>query len=73
MQPRGERLNQTFTAQVNVTSYRYQVQGAEIKWNALGGVIKSEETETDENGTATAQIVQTYEQLNLKAQALKLG
>jgi len=66
-------LNQTFTAQVNVTSYGYPVKGAEVKWSALGGVIKAEETETDDNGTATAQIVQTYEQLNLKAQASKAG
>jgi hypothetical protein len=31
-----------------------------------------EEIETYENGTATAKIVKTYEQLNLKAQASKL-
>lgn len=71
--PKTIMINQTFTAQVNVTSYGYPVQGAEVKWNALGGVIKSEETETDENGTAAAQIVQTFEQLNLKAQASKQG
>jgi hypothetical protein len=71
--PRTIMLNQTFTAQVNVTSYGYPVQGAEIRWSALGGVLKSEEVETDENGTATAEIVQTYEQLNLKAQASKPG
>jgi len=71
--PKTIMLNQTFTAQVNVTSYGYPVKGVEIKWNALGGVVKSEETETDENGTATAQIVQTYEQMNLKAQASKSG
>ena len=71
--PKTIMLNQTFTAQVNVTSYGYPVKGAEVKWNALGGVVKSEETETDENGTATAEIVQTYEQMNLKAQASKSG
>jgi len=71
--PRTITLNQTFAVQVNVTSFGYPVRGAEVRWNALGGVIKSEETETDENGKATAEVVQTYEQLNLKAQASKSG
>ncbi|MBN2334072.1 Ig-like domain-containing protein [Candidatus Bathyarchaeota archaeon] len=71
--PKNLQVNQTFTAQVNVTSYGLPVQGAEVKWNALGGVVKSEVTETDEHGIATAQIVQTYDQMNLKAQVTKLG
>ena len=42
--PRTITLNQTFIVQVNVTSFVYPVRGAEVRWSAFGGVIKSEET-----------------------------
>ncbi|MCW4049489.1 MAG: Ig-like domain-containing protein [Candidatus Bathyarchaeota archaeon] len=71
--PTNIQLNQTFTAKVNVTSYGLPVPGAEVKWSALGGVIKAEDTYTDENGVATVDIVQTYEQLNIKAEITKTG
>jgi hypothetical protein len=71
--PKSIVLNQTFTVQVNVTSFDQPIAGAEVKWTALGGVIKGEDAETDEDGVARAEIVQKYEQLNLKAEIVKPG
>jgi len=67
------QINQTFTAQVELISAGLPVPGAQIEWTALGGVILSEESETNEDGIATAQIVQKFETLRLKAVAIKTG
>lgn len=66
-------INQTFTISVQLDSHGLPVEGADIEWTALGGVIQSEESKTDENGVASAQIVQKYETLRLKAAASKTG
>lgn len=71
--PKSILLNQTFNVQVNVTSYGQPVTGAKVKWTALGGVLKQEDTETNSLGVALAQIVQKYEQLNLKAEVSMTG
>ncbi|MBD3172793.1 hypothetical protein GF326_10005 [Candidatus Bathyarchaeota archaeon] len=66
-------INQTFTISVQLDSHGLPVEGADIEWTALGGVIQSEESKTDENGVASAQIVQKYETLRLKSVASKTG
>ncbi|RLI01491.1 hypothetical protein DRO31_06395, partial [Candidatus Bathyarchaeota archaeon] len=66
-------INQTFTVQVQLTSNGLPVPGAEIEWTALGGVILSEDTETDDEGIAQAEIIQKYDTLRLKASASKTG
>ena len=66
-------INQTFTVQVQLISNGLPVPGAEIEWTALGGVILSEETETDDEGIARAEIIQKYDTLRLKATASKTG
>ena len=66
-------INQTFTISVQLDSHGLPVEGVDIEWTALGGVIQSEESKTDENGVASAQIVQKYETLRLKAVASKTG
>ena len=66
-------INQTFTVQVELTSNGLPVPGAEIEWTALGGVILSEDTETDDDGIAQAEIIQKYDTLRLKASASKTG
>lgn len=71
--PKSIVLNQTFTVQVNVTSFGYPVPGADVKWTALGGVITQEDASTDGSGVAGARITQKYEQLNLKAEVVKAG
>jgi hypothetical protein len=71
--PKSILLNQTFNVRVNVTSYGRPVEGAKVKWTALGGVLKQETAETDSLGVASAQIVQRYEQLNLKAEVTMTG
>jgi hypothetical protein len=71
--PKSILLNQTFNVHVNVTSYGQPVTGAKVKWTALGGVIKQEDTESDSLGVSSAQIVQKYEQLNLKADVTMTG
>jgi hypothetical protein len=71
--PKSIVLNQTFTVQVNVTSFGQPVSGADVKWTALGGVLIQEDGSTDGGGVAEARIVQKYEQLNLKAEVAKAG
>ena len=67
------QINQTFTVQVELISSGLPLPGAQIEWTALGGVILSEETETNEDGIATVQIVQKFETLRLKAVSTKTG
>ncbi len=66
-------INQTFTVEVQLTSGGLPVPGAAIEWTALGGVILSEETETDNEGIATVEIIQKYDTLRIKASATKTG
>ena len=66
-------INQTFTVEVQLESGGLPVPGAEIEWTALGGVILSEETETDDEGIARVEITQKYDTLRLKASATKTG
>jgi len=67
------KINQTSTIKVEVVSHGIPVEGANIKWTILGGVIVYEETQTDENGVAVVQIVQKYDTLRIKATATKIG
>ena len=71
--PISIRINQTFTAVVQVTSGGEPVPGAEIEWSALGGVILTEDTATDEDGIATLQLIQKYDQLKISAEVSKTG
>lgn len=71
--PTAIMINQTFTVQVQLSSGGLPLPGAEIEWTALGGVIISEESETDDDGIARAEIVQKYDTLRLKASASKTG
>jgi len=71
--PTSIRINQTFTAVIQVTSGSEPVPGAEIEWSALGGVILTEDQTTDEDGIATLQLVQKYDQLKISAGVSKTG
>jgi len=71
--PNTIRINQTFIIEAEVTSGGLPVPNVKIEWTALGGVILLEDSETNSQGIAQAQIVQKYDQLRLKAVATKAG
>jgi len=71
--PNAIKINQTFTVQVELSSLGLPVSGAQIEWTALGGVILSEDSVSDDDGVATAQITQKFDTLRLKVLAIKTG
>jgi len=71
--PFSIRINQTFTATLQVTSGGEPVPNAGVQWTALGAVILMEDQVTDENGIATLQLIQKYDQLKISAGINKTG
>ena len=71
--PNAIKINQTFTVQVELSSFGLPVSGAQIEWTALGGVILSEDSVSNEEGIASAQITQKFDNLILKVIASKTG
>ena len=71
--PFSIRINQTFTATLQVSSGGEPVPNANVQWTALGAVIQMEDQVTDENGIATLQLVQKYDQLRISAGINKTG
>lgn len=71
--PNAIKINQTFTVQVELSSGGLPVSGAQIEWTALGGVILSEDSISNDDGVATAQITQKFDNLRLKIVATKTG
>ena len=71
--PNAIKINQTFTVQVELSSLGLPVPGAQIEWTALGGVILSEDSISNNAGVATAQITQKFDTLRLKVLATKTG
>ena len=71
--PNAIKVNQTFNIQVALSSFGLPVSGAQIEWTALGGVILSEDSISNEDGIATAEITQKTDTLRLKVVATKTG
>ena len=71
--PNAIKVNQTFTVQIELSSFGLPVSDAQIEWTALGGVILSEDSVSNEDGVASAQITQKFDTLRLKVVASKTG
>jgi len=71
--PNAIKINQTFTVQIELSRGGLPISGAQIEWTALGGVIISEESVSDDDGVATARITQKFDNLRLKVVASKTG
>jgi len=71
--PLSIRINQTFIATIEVTSSGEAIPGAEIAWSVIGGEIITEDQTTDEDGIATLELIQKYDQLKISAEISKTG
>ncbi|MBT3284920.1 Ig-like domain-containing protein [Candidatus Bathyarchaeota archaeon] len=67
------RINQTFISTIKVASNGESVPGAEIVWSVIGGEIIAEDQITDEDGIATLELIQKYNQLKISAEISKTG
>jgi len=56
-----------------VASNGESVPGAEIVWSVIGGEIIAEDQITDEDGIATLELIQKYNQLKISAEISKTG
>ncbi len=70
---RPTKVNDTVTASILVDRHGLPLKGASVTWEVIGGVVKTQDTTTDETGLATATITQTSTTMKITVLVTKPG